>query len=137
MPVIITPIVNVTWLKCCRVFWRFCYAGKVHNIYLILLSSLYEISSAFISANNTGSLINTLLVLKSLIPVPSFTSFLWFYSGGISGILASFSALIIFIFWKLSLLFVCFKTQVFVFTICGHLFPFIVFKFLELICLSF
>ena len=132
----ITPIVNVTWLNCCRVFWRFCYAGKVHNIYLILLSSLHEIFSAFINTNNTGSLVNSLLVLKILIPVPSFTSFSSFYSGGISGILASFFVFI-FIFWKLSLLFVCFKTQVFVFTICGHLFPFIVFKFLELICLSF
>ena len=41
------------------------------------LYSLNELIPPFVSANNTGNLVNSVFVVSILIPVPSFTSFSW------------------------------------------------------------
>ena len=56
---------------------------KRYSIWLISLLNLYELFPAFICANNTGSLVNSLFGVNILNPFPPFTSCSSPSSGGI------------------------------------------------------
>ena len=75
LPLITTPIIITTWLKCSKVLFLILLCSyKKYSICLILFFNLHELFPAFICANNTGSLVNSLFGVKILIPFISFVS---------------------------------------------------------------
>ena len=55
-------IITITWLNCCELFWWFYYVDKIDAVYVWF--RLFELFSAFIRANNFGSLVNSLFGVK-------------------------------------------------------------------------
>ena len=72
-----TPIVVLTWLNCCKVFWWFYYANTKDRFCLISFFSLHKLFPAIIWVNNTGSRVNSLCGARILIVFPFFIYFLW------------------------------------------------------------
>ena len=70
-----TSIIIVPWLNCCKAFCWFYYADTKHIVFAwFRFFTFYELIPAFICGNNTGSLVNSLFRIKTLIPFPSFAS---------------------------------------------------------------
>ena len=87
-PVYYSPIILVTWLKCCKVFLviLLCFY-KICIIFLISVFGLHELFPAFIFANdNTGSLVNSAYRVNAFFPFDSFTPSASLSSGSIDNI---------------------------------------------------
>ena len=69
-----TPIIIRAWLNCCKGFLWFHCANTKYIILAWFHFLVYLLFPAFISANNTGSLINNLFGVKIFIPFSSFNS---------------------------------------------------------------
>ena len=77
-------IIIMTRLNCCKLFQWFYYADTKDSICLVSFFNLYELLSAFIYSNNTGSLNNILFGVEVCNPFLSFSSSSP-SSGGMSG----------------------------------------------------
>ena len=70
----IIPIVIMSWLNCCKVFWL-CWHKRysiLRGFFLISFLVFMNYLQSFLWADNTGNLVNSCFGVKILIPVPVF-----------------------------------------------------------------